>query len=39
MKGLLIDNFGLSAECGWDRIEPGRLPGILRGHRLAAEGW
>jgi hypothetical protein len=34
-----IDDFGLSAECGWGRTEPGRLPGLLRGHRLAAEGW
>lgn len=34
-----IDDFGLSAECGWGRTEPGRLPGLLRGHRVAAEGW
>ena len=32
------DDFGLSAECGWGRTEPGRLPGLLKGHRLAAEG-
>ena len=31
-------DFGLSAECGWGRTEPGRLPGLLKGHRLAAEG-
>jgi hypothetical protein len=31
------DNFGLSAECGWGRTEPGRLPGLLKGHRVAAE--
>ena len=30
-------DFGLSAECGWGRTEPGRLPGLLRGHRVAAE--
>lgn len=29
--------FGLSAECGWGRTEPGRLPGLLKGHRTAAE--
>ena len=29
--------FGLSAECGWGRTEPGRLPGLLKGHRVAAE--
>lgn len=34
-----VDDFGLSAECGWGRTEPGRLPGLLRGHRLAAEGF
>jgi hypothetical protein len=34
-----LDDFGLSAECGWGRTEPGRLPGLLRGHRVAAEGW
>lgn len=32
-----IDDFGLSAECGWGRTEPGRLPGLLKGHRVAAE--
>ena len=30
-------DFGLSAECGWGRTEPGRLPGLLKGHRVAAE--
>ena len=30
-------DFGLSAECGWGRTEPGRLPGLLKGHRIAAE--
>ncbi|HEY6718017.1 MAG TPA: hypothetical protein VI232_16875, partial [Reyranella sp.] len=30
--------FGLSAECGWGRTEPGHLPGLLKGHRTAAEG-
>jgi len=32
-----VSDFGLSAECGWGRTEPGRLPGLLKGHRLAAE--
>ena len=31
------DDFGLSAECGWGRTEPGRLPGLLKTHRVAAE--
>ena len=30
-------DFGLSAECGWGRTDPGRLPGLLKGHRVAAE--
>jgi len=34
-----IDDFGLSAECGWGRTEPGRLPGLLRSHRVAAEAF
>lgn len=33
----VIGEFGLSAECGWGRTEPGRLPGLLKGHRTAAE--
>lgn len=32
-----VDDFGLSAECGWGRTEPGRLPGLLKSHRVAAE--
>ena len=32
-----VKDFGLSAECGWGRTEPGRLPGLLAGHRTAAE--
>jgi len=34
----VVKDFGLSAECGWGRTEPGRLPGLLKGHRIAAEG-
>ena len=34
-----VDDFGLSAECGWGRTEPGRLPGLLKGHRIAAEAF
>jgi hypothetical protein len=33
----VVGEFGLSAECGWGRTEPGRLPGLLKGHRIAAE--
>jgi hypothetical protein len=32
-----VSEFGLAAECGWGRTEPGRLPGLLKGHRIAAE--
>jgi hypothetical protein len=32
-----VSDFGLSAECGWGRTEPGRLPLLLKGHRVAAE--
>jgi len=34
-----ISDFGLSAECGWGRTQPGRLPGLLAGHRSAAEAF
>ena len=34
-----ISDFGLSAERGWGRTEPGRLPGLLKGHRAAAEAF
>jgi hypothetical protein len=37
MARRFVDDFGLSAECGWGRTEPGRLPGLLKGHREAAE--
>lgn len=32
-----VTEFGLSAECGWGRTEPRRLPGLLKAHRIAAE--
>lgn len=32
-----VQDFGLSAECGWGRTVPGRLPLLLKGHRVAAE--
>ena len=34
-----IVDFGFSAECGWGRTQPGRLPGLLAGHRSAAEAF
>ncbi len=34
-----VPEFGFSAECGWGRTEPGRLPGLLKGHRIAAEAF
>ncbi|HZP99325.1 MAG TPA: hypothetical protein VFB13_07295 [Reyranella sp.] len=34
-----VPDFGFSAECGWGRTEPGRLPGLLAGHRSAAEAF
>lgn len=34
-----VPDFGLSAECGWGRTQPGRLPGLLAGHRTAAEAF
>ena len=34
-----VSDFGFSAECGWGRTEPGRLPGLLKGHRIAAEAF
>ena len=37
MARRFVNKFGLSAECGWGRTEPGRLPELLKGHRIAAE--
>jgi hypothetical protein len=34
-----VPDFGFSAECGWGRTQPGRLPGLLAGHRTAAEAF
>ena len=34
-----VTDFGFSAECGWGRTQPGRLPGLLAGHRTAAEAF
>jgi hypothetical protein len=33
----VIDDFGVASECGWGRTDPTRLPGLLAGHRHAAE--
>jgi hypothetical protein len=30
------ERFGVSAECGWGRTDPQRLPGLLESHRAAA---
>jgi len=37
MARRFVNEFGLSAECGWGRTEPGRLSALLKGHRIAAE--
>ena len=33
----IIPDFGIASECGWGRTDPGRVPGLLSSHRLAAE--
>jgi len=33
----VVPEFGIASECGWGRSDPARLPGLLRGHRHAAE--
>jgi len=33
----VVPDFGVAAECGWGRTDPTRLPGLLGGHRAAAE--
>jgi hypothetical protein len=33
----VVDDFGVASECGWGRGDPARLPGLLAGHRHAAE--
>jgi hypothetical protein len=33
----VIPDFGIASECGWGRTDPGRLSGLLRSHRQAAE--
>jgi hypothetical protein len=33
----VVSNFGVAAECGFGRTDPGRVPGILAGHRDAAQ--
>jgi len=32
-----VGDFGVASECGWGRTDPGRLEGLLAGHRQAAE--
>jgi hypothetical protein len=33
----VVSDFGVAAECGFGRTDPGRVPAILAGHRDAAE--
>jgi hypothetical protein len=33
----VVEDFGVASECGWGRTDPARLPGLLAGHRHAAE--
>ena len=35
--GEFIKDFGIGTECGWGRTDPERVPGLLDGHRKAAE--
>jgi hypothetical protein len=35
--GRVVSDFGVAAECGFGRTDPGRIPTILAGHRAAAE--
>jgi hypothetical protein len=32
----VVPAFGVASECGWGRSDPGKLPSLLLGHRLAA---
>jgi hypothetical protein len=34
--GAFAEGFGVSAECGWGRTDPQRVPGLLESHRAAA---
>jgi len=33
----VVSNFGVAAECGFGRTDPGRVPRLLAGHRAAAQ--
>jgi hypothetical protein len=33
----VVADFGIASECGWGRADPGRTPGLLASHRVAAE--
>jgi hypothetical protein len=33
----VVSDFGIAAECGFGRTDPGRVPAILAGHRMAAQ--
>ena len=32
----VMPSFGIASECGWGRTDPGRVPGLIESHRLAA---
>jgi hypothetical protein len=36
--GQVVQTFGVAAECGFGRTDPKRVPGLLAGHRAAAQG-
>lgn len=39
MERRFVGDFGSAVECGRGRNESGQLPGLLKGHRVSAEGF
>jgi hypothetical protein len=33
----VVGSFGVASECGWERTDPDRVPGLLESHRRAVE--
>lgn len=33
----VVDEFGISTECGWGRADPARVPALIAAHRVAME--